>query len=132
MSGISNVGDYYWQNSKNIDDYYSFLESGQPPIIKILQLCMDDKIRKDAIMRIMCRMGLSFSEMEEKWGIVFEEYFSDSLERLSSLQSDGFVKVNNKEIRITEQGRLFLRNIAMCFDRYIHTSKRESSFSKTV
>lgn len=132
MSGISNVGDNYWQNAKDIGDYYNSLESRQLPVIKILQLCEDDKIRKDAIMRIMCRMGLSFSEMEEKWGIVFEEYFKDALKRLALIQSDGFVKVNSNEIRITEQGRLFLRNIAMCFDRYLHTSKRESSFSKTV
>ena len=132
MSGISNVGDYYWQNTKEINDYYNSLETKHLPVTKILQLCKDDKIRKDAIMRIMCTMGLSFSEMEEKWGIVFEEYFSDALERLTLIQSDGFVKVNNNEIRITEQGRLFLRNIAMCFDRYLHTSKRESSFSKTV
>ena len=132
MSGISNVGDYYWQNTKDLNDYYNALERKQLPVVKILQLCKDDKIRKDAIMRIMCRMGLSFNEMEEKWGIVFEEYFSDSLERLGSLKSDGFLQVTDNEISITEQGRLFLRNIAMCFDRYLHASKRESSFSKTV
>jgi len=132
MSGISNVGDYYWQNAKEISEYYSSLDAFTLPVAKILQLCKDDKIRKDAIMRIMCRMGLSFNEMEEKWGIVFEEYFSDSLQRLASLQNDGFVKVNNNEIRITEQGRLFLRNIAMCFDRYLQASKKDSSFSKTV
>lgn len=132
MSGISNVGDYYWQNTKELGDYYSSLDTKTLPVAKTLQLCKDDKIRKDAIMRIMCRMGLSFNEMEEKWGIVFEEYFSDSLQRLASLQNDGFVIVNDDEIRITEQGRLFLRNIAMCFDRYLQASKKDSSFSKTV
>ncbi|MDX1586693.1 MAG: oxygen-independent coproporphyrinogen III oxidase [Balneolaceae bacterium] len=132
MSGISNVGDYYWQNSKELNEYYAALDTRSLPVSKTLQLCKDDKIRKDAIMRIMCRMGLSFKEMEEKWGIVFEEYFSDGLQKLASLQNDGFVKVNKDEIRITEQGRLFLRNIAMCFDRYLQASKKDSSFSKTV
>lgn len=132
MSGISNVGDYYWQNSKQLDDYYRALDTQTLPVAKTLQLCKDDKIRKDAIMRIMCRMGLSFDEIEEKWGIVFEEYFSDSLQKLASIQNDGFVQINNNEIRITEQGRLFLRNIAMCFDRYLQAAKKDSSFSKTV
>ncbi|NGP77527.1 oxygen-independent coproporphyrinogen III oxidase [Balneolaceae bacterium YR4-1] len=132
MSGISNVGDYYWQNNKQLDDYYEALNTQTLPVAKTLQLCKDDKIRKDAIMRIMCRMGLSFNEMEEKWGIVFEEYFSDSLQRLASLQNDGFVQITKNEIRITEQGRLFLRNIAMCFDRYLQAAKKDSSFSKTV
>lgn len=132
MSGISNVGDYYWQNTKDLEDYYAMLDASELPTAKLLQLCKDDHIRKDAIMRIMCQMGLSFAEMEEKWGIVFEEYFRDSLKRLTLLESDGFVKVTNRRISITETGRLFLRNIAMCFDRYLQTSGKERSYSKTV
>jgi oxygen-independent coproporphyrinogen-3 oxidase len=132
MSGISNVGKYYWQNTKELNEYYSTLDNVKPPVNKILQLCKDDKIRKEVIMRIMCKMGLSFTEIEQKWGIVFANYFSDSLDRLTSLESDGLVEVNNDEINITEQGRLFLRNIAMCFDRYFHASKADRSFSKTV
>lgn len=132
MSGISNVGKYYWQNTKELNEYYSTLDNSGLPVKKVLQLCKDDKIRKDVIMQIMCKMGLPFAEIEEKWGIVFDEYFSDGLDRLTSLESDGLVEVNNYEINITEQGRLFLRNIAMCFDRYLHASKVDRSFSKTV
>lgn len=132
MSGISNVGEYYWQNTKDLSKYYNSLDNSNLPIKKVLQLCKDDKIRKDAIMRIMCKMGLSFADMEEKWGIVFDEYFSESLNRLTMLENDGLVELNKNEINITEEGRLFLRNIAMCFDRYLHTSKVDRSFSKTV
>jgi oxygen-independent coproporphyrinogen-3 oxidase len=132
MSGISNVGDYYWQNTKELEDYYAMLDANELPTAKLLQLCKDDHIRKDAIMRIMCQMGLSFAEMEENWGIVFEEYFKDDLKRLTLLESDGFVKVTNRNISITESGRLFLRNIAMCFDRYLQASGKERSYSKTV
>lgn len=132
MSGISNVGDYYWQNTKELAAYYGQIDKEEPPVARVLQLCKDDRVRKDAIMQLMCRMGLSFSEMDEKWGIVFEEYCSDSLQRLKPLEADGFVQVNDEGIAITEQGRLFLRNIAMCFDRYLHASKVDRSFSKTV
>lgn len=132
MSGISNVGEYYWQNSKELERYYGLLDSGVFPIFKSLQLCKDDKVRYDAIMQLMCKMGLSFKNMEEKWGIVFEEYFSESLSRLADLESDGLVRILPKEINITEKGRLFLRNIAMCFDRYLNTAKTAPSFSKTV
>ncbi len=132
MSGISNVGSYYWQNSKELGDYYSALKSDQLAISKTLQLSKDDKIRKDVIMRLMCQMGLSFAEIEEKWDIAFEKYFSDDLNRLSTLKSDNLVEVNRYEINITEQGRLFLRNIAMCFDRYLNASVQEKAFSKTV
>lgn len=132
MSGISNVGDYYWQNTKELGEYYKMLDVGDRPLAKILQLCKDDKLRYYIIMQIMCKMGLSFDEIEDKWGIVFEDYFSDSLERLTELQADGFVEVSQNEIMITERGRLFLRNIAMCFDKYLNRKNATRSFSKTV
>lgn len=132
MSGISNVGKYYWQNIKELNEYYSWLDKGRLPVAKTLQLCKDDKIRKDVIMQIMCKMSLSFSEMEENWGMVFEDYFSESLDRLSGLVIDNLVEITLNEINITEQGRLFLRNIAMCFDQYLHESKVDRTFSKTV
>jgi len=132
MSGISNVGNYYWQNTKELGDYYNLLDNNESPVAKVLQLCKDDRLRHHVIMRIMCKMGLSFNEIEEKWGIVFEDYFSSSLERLSELQADGFVEVSNNKITITERGRLFLRNVAMCFDKYLNRKKSARSFSKTV
>ncbi len=132
MSGISNVGEVYWQNSKELNEYYDSLNNYTLPIRKLLHLCKDDLIRKDAIMRIMCRMGLDGAQMEEKWGIVFDTYFSDALQKLAGLVQDGLVNINGKNITITEEGRLFLRNIAMCFDRYLNTSEADRKFSKTV
>lgn len=132
MSGISNVGELYWQNSKELNEYYQALDTNVPALHKVLHLCKDDLIRKDAIMQIMCRMGLSGSEIEEKWGIVFVTYFGDALKKMAGLEEDGLVSINGKEIIITEQGRLFLRNIAMCFDRYLTESKADYKFSKTV
>ena len=132
MSGISHVGDYYWQNIKDLNDYYTELEEERLPVARSLQLCEDDRIRKDAIMQIMCKRRLPFKPMEDKWGMVFEHYFGDSLFRLAALQKDGLVDITANEIRVTEAGRLFLRNIGMCFDRYYHDTKQGHSFSKTV
>lgn len=132
MSAISNVGDYYWQNSKELSEYYEVLEDCKWPVHKLLHLCKDDKIRKDAIMQIMCRMGLSSKNMEGKWGIDFASYFSDALVKLEELEKDGLVSIKGNEITITENGRLFLRNIAMCFDRYLNARSADRKFSKTV
>jgi len=64
--------------------------------------------------------------------MVFEKYFSNNLDWLAALQDDKLVETNPDGIKITETGRLFLRNIAMCFDRYLNASKAGQSFSKTV
>lgn len=132
MSGISNVGKYYWQNAKNLDGYYGSLNSSELPINKTLQLCKDDQIRKEIIMKIMCDMGLTYTEIEKKYGIIFDSYFSEAVARLAPLVSDDLVRVSDDHIKVTQDGRLFLRNIAMCFDRYLHKSAKERSFSKTV
>ncbi|MDZ7716791.1 MAG: oxygen-independent coproporphyrinogen III oxidase [Balneolaceae bacterium] len=132
MSGISNVGDVYWQNSKDLKDYYGSLDNKQLPIIKSLKLSEDDKIRKDVIMQIMCQMGVNFREVEEKWGIIFKEYFDKSLAKIDQLLADGFIKIQEDEMKITEEGRLFLRNVAMCFDGYLKAPAKRKSFSKTV
>lgn len=96
MSGISNVGDFYWQNSKDLTDYYGSLDNKQLPITKLLKLSEDDKIRKDVIMQIMCQMGVNFREVEKKWGIVFEEYFNKSFKKMDQLIADGFIKIEEE------------------------------------
>lgn len=132
MSGISNVGDVYWQNDKEIESYYRSLDENQFPVIKKLSLNMDDLIRKDAIMKIMCRSRLSYQELEEQWNIRFTDYFAESLDKLRPLEEDGLVEIQKRNIIITKTGRLFLRNIAMCFDAYLQDREVSLSFSKTI
>ena len=132
MSGISNVGEMYWQNEKDIGTYYQSLDSERQPVAKVLTLNRDDNIRRDVISQIMCRMGIDFEEVEQRWGVDFDQYFRGDLDRLSDLQGDGLITMEPNAIRITEQGRLFLRNIAMCFDYYLHASGKTHSYSRTV
>ncbi|GAA5521426.1 oxygen-independent coproporphyrinogen III oxidase [Aliifodinibius salicampi] len=132
MSGISNVGEYYWQNTKDIGGYYEQLDEGNAPVFKILQLSRDDRLRKSVIMDIMCRMGIDYHSVENQWNIDFTDYFSDELKRLLELEKDGLIVRSSDELIITEKGRLFLRNIAMCFDYYLNEQKEVHNFSKTV
>jgi oxygen-independent coproporphyrinogen-3 oxidase len=132
MSGISNVGSWYWQNEKDLAKYYEVLDAGESPVFKSYTLSRDDFIRQDVIMSIMCRMGIDFNEIAKRWGINFTQYFSDELARLQEFQNDGLVIRSSDNIHITEHGRLFLRNIAMCFDYYLNTAKAAHNYSKTV
>ena len=49
----------------------------------------------------------------------FAAYFADALAQLAPLEADGLVRIGPDRIVATTQGRLLLRNIAMCFDRYL-------------
>jgi oxygen-independent coproporphyrinogen-3 oxidase len=57
--------------------------------------------------------------LERRYAIDFEHYFADSLAQLAPLEADGLVTLTRGRVAATTQGRLLLRNIAMCFDRYL-------------
>jgi oxygen-independent coproporphyrinogen III oxidase len=132
MSGISMVGDVYYQNTKNLNEYYEMLDDGLLPVIKKIQLTQDDKIRRDWIMHLMCKPSVDFETFNMKWVINVKEYFSEEWGGLDELESDGLLLQTNDAIVIKERGRLFLRNIAMVFDAYLPSNRKTKRFSKTV
>lgn len=137
MSGISGAGGWYWQNAKELGDYYRELDRGMLPVAKYARLDRDDEMRRMIIGHIMCRMGVDFIEVERRWDIDMNDYFARELHRLEELERDGLLRLHNDRISINETGRLFLRNIAMCFDRYLHRDEArpnhsEPQYSKTV
>ena len=62
--------------------------------------------------------------------------FADSLASMKPLEEDGLVRVEHDRIKVTGRGRLLLRNIAMCFDRYLTPAPAESDsrprFSRAI
>jgi len=52
--------------------------------------------------------------------------------RLQPLLDDGLVRMDADCIRATSQGRLLLRNIAMCFDRYFDNPGVPVKFSRAI
>jgi oxygen-independent coproporphyrinogen III oxidase len=132
MSGISQLEDSYYQNTKDLGEYYRMLDENTLPVIKELKLTRDDKIRKALIMQIMCTSNLDYIEFSEKYEIDFESYFREELENLDEMEEDGLLIRMDNGIMITELGRLFLRNIAMTFDAYLKEPGREKRYSKTV
>lgn len=132
MSGISQVGKLYYQNTKDINAYYEALDDERWAVQKTRWLNEDDLLRRDVIMQLMCRTELPFAEVDERWGIEAVDYFHEEIDRLDGLEADGLVERKPDRIKITSKGRLFLRNIAMVFDRYLHLKKSEKTYSKTV
>ncbi len=124
VSSISQTNDVYMQNEKNLKRYQQRVAATGFAVERGLRLSHDDQIRRDAITRIMCDLELSFPAFEAQWGLAFKPYFADALNDLQPLADDGLVQLHGDRITVTPMGRLFLRNIAMCFDAYL---KQESS-----
>jgi oxygen-independent coproporphyrinogen-3 oxidase len=135
VSAISHIGASFSQNARDVRTWEQELQEGHLPVWRGLRLDTDDELRADIIQQLMCQGQLNISAVEHAYGIDFASYFADSLERLEPLVQDGLVTVVGNYICATPRGRLLMRVIAMCFDRYIpaQTSDEEQPrFSKVV
>jgi oxygen-independent coproporphyrinogen-3 oxidase len=131
MSAISQADGVYWQNFKELPRYYAALDAHQPPLAKAYILNADDKIRRHTIMRLMCDLSLDYAAMSQALGVDFATYFAPELESLEDLEADQLLTRESSGLTVTNSGRLFIRNIAMRFDRYLPAVK-ERRFSKTI
>lgn len=133
MSAISHFGTYYSQNAKTLPEYSHSIEKGRFATVVGYQMTRDDEIRKEVIMRLMCDLRLEKEDFSRDYGIDFDEYFAESLKKLRPLIDDDLL-VTDDEFAVTAHGRLFLRNIAMCFDAYLSPAPKEQQplYSRTV
>jgi oxygen-independent coproporphyrinogen-3 oxidase len=131
MSGVSQTPDVYWQNEKELPKYQAAVDAGQVPLHKACIVSDEDKIRRETIMRTMCDLSLDFAAMSQKLGIHFEQHFAPELKSLAPFEADGLVKRTSGGLEVTDAGRLFIRNIAMCFDNTLAPAG-ERRHSKTI
>lgn len=131
MSSISQIPDAYWQNEKELPKYRAAVQAGRVPLHRGYFVTEEDKIRRETIMRTMCDLALDFAAMSTKLGIHFEQHFAQELAALAPFEADGLVKRTAGGIEVTQTGRLFIRNIAMCFDNTL-APVGERRHSKTI
>jgi oxygen-independent coproporphyrinogen-3 oxidase len=133
LSAISHFGGVYAQNAKDLQEYYSALNRGSYPTVLGYKMGRDDEIRKYVIMRLMCDLAVDKREVEEKFDIGFDRYFSDAMEKLREFLDLHLVSAGSGHITVSDTGRFVLRNIAMCFDAYLPKVEKEKQiFSRTV
>lgn len=132
ITSISQLENVYAQNVKTEKEYFHSLDNERLPIFRGYRLNDDDQIRRTVIMRLMCDFELNFNEIENKYNIDFRNYFHKSLENLKEMSSDGLVEILPDKIKVTEMGRLLIRNIAMKFDGFIERKQDEMKYSRTI
>ncbi len=136
--GISAIGDVaggYFQNAKKLSTYEEAVRAGRLPVERGLLRSPDDEVRRAVIHALMCNFHVDVAPIEAAFGIDFATYFTPDLERARALERDGLAVVTPERVSATPKGELFVRNLAMCFDRYWrekHEGRADSVFSKTI
>jgi oxygen-independent coproporphyrinogen-3 oxidase len=135
VSAISQFGDYYLQNARNLDEYYALVDRGACPATRGCKVTAEDKLRRHVIMSLICDLELDIADCERRFGIRFASHFGPELEALGEMERDGLLALDTGAIRVARRGRAFLRNICMPFDTYLHSHGQNpslASFSTTV
>ncbi|WP_345854966.1 oxygen-independent coproporphyrinogen III oxidase [Shewanella algae] len=132
VSSISQIGDCYAQNQKDIRPYYEAIDKQGHALWKGCKLNRDDEIRRAVIKQLICHFELDMAKMEQQLGIQFEEYFAEDLKLLQTFIDDKLVNIENRQISISPTGRLLIRNICICFDVYFREKARQQQFSRVI
>jgi len=134
VSAISGVGAAYAQNWRDLARYSAAIEQHGMATMRGYRLNQDDLVRRAVISRLLCHTVIHKREIEREFAIAFDDYFSAALARLEEFRADGLVMLSDEEIRVTPLGRIFIRNVAMAFDRYLEgqPADRPALFSRTL
>ena len=128
--GVSSISDSWYgfaQNVKSVEEYQHLVENNIIPIYRGHILSDEDQIVRKHILNLMCNYTTSWTDA------MHFSHIDEVLERLTPLQDDGLVIVENNTLKVTQTGKAFIRNICMAFDVRLHAKQREEQlFSMTV
>lgn len=131
VSAIGKIGRSYCQSTRSVKTYYERLDEGKLPVERGLTLSADDILRRDVVMTLMCSVPLEYRAIEQRHGIDFARYFDRELKALAPLAEAELVQLSDDGIRILPKGRLFVRAVAMTFDKYLGQPSA-ASYSKLI
>ncbi|MFG0773387.1 oxygen-independent coproporphyrinogen III oxidase [Vibrio plantisponsor] len=132
VSAISMIGDAYAQNQKELKKYYEQVNEMRHALWKGVSLDSDDLLRREVIKHLICNFKLDKRIIEQQFGVRFHQYFKHDLALLQTFIDDQLVVVDDQYIEVTLRGRLLIRNICMCFDKYLRQRARQQQFSRVI
>ncbi|MBI3519160.1 MAG: oxygen-independent coproporphyrinogen III oxidase [Bacteroidetes bacterium] len=127
-SSISDTWDAFSQNIKTVEEYQAAVNQGQFPIHRGHVLSNEDLLIRQHILNLMCQHESDFGDT-----LCNQVILNQSKERLAELLSDDLVSIDHHKVILSEQGKLFLRNICLAFDkRYWEKQPKTAIFSTTA
>ncbi|MBL7858769.1 MAG: oxygen-independent coproporphyrinogen III oxidase [Cyclobacteriaceae bacterium] len=125
-SAISDAKYAYAQNLKSVETYQDALATGKLAIWKGHIQTEADLLLRKCILEIACKGELDGELMRQA-------VTHDILSTLSVMSSEGLVDLTVKGLRVTEIGRIFIRNICSVFDQRLQREAGSTTlFSKAI
>ncbi|MBT8295392.1 MAG: radical SAM protein, partial [Gramella sp.] len=129
--GVSAISDSWYgfsQNVKKVEEYQKLVDNGRFPIYRGHILDEEDLVIRQHILNLMCKLETSWYTSKS-----FFKELPDVLISLQELHNDGLIDIDSNYLKITDEGRPFVRNICMAFDRRLQRNKPQTQlFSMTI
>lgn len=126
MSAISDSWYSFAQNHKSVKKYTDLVKGGTIPVVKGHILNEEDLLIRRHILNLMCHMETDFTEAK------FPELESVK-NNLAEMEKDELIAFEDNRLKVTEKGRIFVRNICMAFDlRMLRNQPQTKIFSMTI
>jgi oxygen-independent coproporphyrinogen-3 oxidase len=123
VSSISDCQTAFAQNSKTVEGYLAKVNNDCFAVEKGHLLSDKDRYVSKHILNLMCRGATHF---HTEIPLVIKQ-------RLKPLVDDHLVEIAEQDVRITEAGKPFLRNVCMAFDEYLWERQPQTNlFSNAV
>ena len=128
MSSISDSWYSFAQNSKTVEEYQEIVNQGKIPIFRGHLLNNEDLILRKHILNIMCHFSTEWTDEKAQTPALFS-----GLNKMKELENDGLVILTKNKLQVTQKGKMFVRNICMCFDaRMLRNLPKTAIFSQTI
>jgi oxygen-independent coproporphyrinogen-3 oxidase len=131
--GVSSIGDVdgvYVQNNAKLVRYVDACHQGRLATERGRARTDDDELRRAVIDGWMCHGKVERSEIAARFGVDFDQVFTDEMQELRELVADGVVEDDGEVLRLHPDATVLVRNVAMVFDAYMKNT--QGRFSKTV
>lgn len=130
VSAISKIDRAYACNPREIDEYYAAIRAGHLATNRGYWLNDDDELRRYVIMTIMCNFELKKADVEARFGINFDETFGYEWGKMKPYVKHELVELYDDRLVVSAKGKIFVRAVAMQFDRYLRESTRAGGYSR--
>jgi oxygen-independent coproporphyrinogen-3 oxidase len=134
ITAISGFQNAYAQNHRDIPSWEKAVNQRGIATMRGYHLSNEDCLRRAVINRLLCHTVVVKDEISREFGVDFDKYFEEELQRLEPFREDGLAILDQDQIRATWLGRIFIRNLAMVFDPYLEKQQliAKPLFSKTL
>lgn len=124
-TSISDSSLSFIQNIKDVRSYEEKVNANQLPIEKGHIHSSTDLMVQDIILELMCRNEATLSENSLP-------YWEEVLKELKDFEADGILAFEKNKLKLSELGKVFVRNVAMSFDYHLREQRTAVKFSQTI